>query len=274
MSSRVRDAEKKRLAEELRILGTSLSDLREKAGLSIRAMARRLDVSPTFVVRIEKGLIKRKPSAEQLSRLAQVLGDIADEYGDEFRRAAGIVPPETQEILAKSQAFATTLETIHDRFVGMLEAKGLTEEQIGTVMEQATEETILDVVNGREPLEVQLATLEDLEVGEFSGTGEDVFELGAFEDEQLDLLVEMTPGPASAYLKRNEDAFLPDDLASQQPRRVRRPRPPATRKTVIDAGEAKIVVGRKVSGSDKAALEAIGKVIKELLEKSSREEGK
>ena len=53
-----------------------------------------------------------------------------NEFGDEFRQAVGVVPPETQEILAKSQGFATTLESIHDRFVGMLEAKGLTDEQI------------------------------------------------------------------------------------------------------------------------------------------------
>ena len=175
------------LAEKLRLLGTALRDFREQAGLSVRKLAERLDVSPTIISRIERNEIKRWPSEDMLNQLAEAL----NEYADEFRQAVGVVPRETQEILAKSQGFATTLESIHDRFVGMLKAKGLTDAEIEAVMEQATEQTILDVVNDREPLDVAWVGAAD----EFTELREDADELvpvfAAMEDTGLEPLVQV-----------------------------------------------------------------------------------
>lgn len=252
------------LAEKLRLLGKALREFREQAGLSVRKLAERLEVSPTIISRIERNEIKRWPSEDMLNQMAEALS----EYGDEFRQAVGIVPWETQEILAKSQGFATTLESIHDRFVEMLKAKGLTDEQIEEVMEQATEQTILDVVNDREPLDVAWSG----GAGEFTELGEDADELepviAAMEDPGLEPLVQVdlpAEGP-SEYLARNREAFLPPDLASASSRQPkRRQRPP--RQESIDAGDAKIVMKRPMTEQERQQLEAIARVIAQLLEK-------
>jgi transcriptional regulator with XRE-family HTH domain len=249
-------------AEKLRILGNALREFREKAGLSVRKLAERLEVSPTIISRIERNEIKRWPSGDMLNKLAEAL----DEYADEFRQAVGIVPRETQEILAKSHGFATTLESIHDRFVEMLKAKGLTDKQIDDVMEQATEQTILDVVNEREPLDIAWISGPEEPMDLRESVAHPVLAFAA--EPELDFLMEDSSaeeGP-SEYLLRNRDAFLPADLADTTHRRdERRKRPPGPES--IDAGDAKIVVKRQITGQERQQLEAIAKVIAQLLTK-------
>ena len=259
MSSRDRHAEKKQLADKLRVLGKSLTALREKAGLSKRGLAKKLDVSPNFVWRIEKGATKRWPSEDQLNQLADGLA----EYADDFRQAAGIVPMETRVILSKSQGLATTLGSIHERFVDMLKAKGLNDAQIDHVLKEATEETILDVVNGKEELEIGYGSNVDSLIEEHELAGNQIMALSACEDRNEVFGMKEPQSSASDYLSRNKDSFLPDRLATRR----RKHRASTVVPETVDAGDAEIVLKRKISDEERAALNAIAKVIAELLAK-------
>jgi transcriptional regulator with XRE-family HTH domain len=247
----------------MEVLGKALTKFRRKAGLSKRGLAKKLDVSPNFIWRIEKGETKRWPSEEQLNKLADALNG----YADEFRQAAGIVPQESKEILSKSQGLATTLGLIHERFVGMLKAKGLSRRQIDYVLENATEQTILDVVNGREPLDIRFGPDASELIAKHEAAGHQVLDLpmrASWEPrEEMDdmLQVDALQDTPSSYLDSNKDAFLPETLSAQR-RRVHRPR-----RETIDAGDARIVTNRPISREERSALEAIAEVIRQLLSK-------
>jgi transcriptional regulator with XRE-family HTH domain len=259
MSSRDRHAERKQLADKLRVLGKSLTVLREKAGLSKRGLAKKLDVSPNFVWRIEKGETKRWPSDDQLNQLADGLS----EYADEFRQAAGIVPLESTALLSKSQGLASTLESIHERFVDMLKTKGLNDVQIDHVLKEATEQTILDVVNGKEELEIGYGRDVDSLINAHQMAGNQIMDLSVCEDSIETFGTKEPQSSASEYLSRNEETFLPDKL----PRRRHMRRASVAVPETVDAGDAKIVLKRNISNEERVALNAIAKVIAELLAK-------
>ena len=259
MGTRNQKTEKERLAQRLRILGKALTDFREKAGLSKRALAKKLDVSPNFIWRVEQGdELKRWLSVEQLNGLAEGL----EEYADEFRQVAGIVPLESQAILAKSQGFASTLERIHERFVEMLKAKGLSDDQIDIVLEQATEETIFDVVDGKEPLDIGYGSNAAKLEKKHRGKGHQVLNIGTGREEEDVLKIMERP---SAYLSKNKDAFM--QSPSQPRQRMHRATASAAMRVpeFINAGDAKIVLKRQITREERLALEAIAKVIAELL---------
>ena len=254
-----RKEDKEKLAIELRELAIALRDLRKRADLSVRGLAQKLEISPTIISRIEGNQIKRKPSPEQLNKMAEAL----DEYADEFRQKAGVVPPEMQEILAKSQGFASTLESIHERFVEILEAKGLDKEQIKNVVEQATEKTILDVVNGREPVDTNVGAVSEELLSKHLDAGHQVLDVNA--DMACGAPDRVAEAP-SEYLAKNRDAFLPDSLSSRKGRARSKRRPPS-RPPRIDAGDASIVLKRTITEQERLELEAIAKVIAQLLAK-------
>jgi DNA-binding XRE family transcriptional regulator/quercetin dioxygenase-like cupin family protein len=70
-------------------LGTRLKQLRVKAGLTLRQLARKTDVSPSFVSQIENG--KSQPSVATLYAFAQLLDVSIDELFDQ--RAAATPRP-------------------------------------------------------------------------------------------------------------------------------------------------------------------------------------
>ena len=73
-------------------LGARLRDERQKAGMSLRELARRLGVSPSFVSQIENG--KSSPSVATLYSIAQVLGTSIDSlFGHEVATGAAAVGP-------------------------------------------------------------------------------------------------------------------------------------------------------------------------------------
>lgn len=71
-------------------LGSRLKDIRLKAGLTLRELARKADVSPSFISQIENG--KSQPSVATLYAFAQLLNVSIDELfnqrGDEAPRPA------------------------------------------------------------------------------------------------------------------------------------------------------------------------------------------
>ena len=69
-------------------LGARLREVRLRSGLSLRAVARRLNVSPSFVSQLENG--KSQPSVATLYSMAQLLETSIDEL---FTDDAGLDPP-------------------------------------------------------------------------------------------------------------------------------------------------------------------------------------
>ncbi len=61
-------------------LGERLKDVRLKAGLTLRELARQADVSPSFISQIENG--KSQPSVATLYSFSRLLGVTVDELFD------------------------------------------------------------------------------------------------------------------------------------------------------------------------------------------------
>lgn len=75
--------------------GLVVRKTRREKGLGIRALAKMLDISHTYISHIEAG--RTKPSREVVSRLAGVLGGDADEW----LVMAGHLPDEVYEAYMK-----------------------------------------------------------------------------------------------------------------------------------------------------------------------------
>jgi len=73
-------------------LGARLRQLRGASGLSLSALARALDISPSAVSQIERGV--RRPSVSRLIAIVQVLGvPLADVFDDQNEPATRRTPP-------------------------------------------------------------------------------------------------------------------------------------------------------------------------------------
>lgn len=262
MGLRDRPSERAQLAKRLEILGKALTEFRRKAGLSKRGLAKKLGVSPNFIFRIEKGETKRWPSEEQLNMLADGL----EGFAHDFRQIAGIVPLESTEILSKSQGLASTLELIHERFVEMLKAKGLGRKQIDYVLENATEQTILDVVNGKEPLEIGFGSNANELIARHHAAGHQVMDLPMAPLAEEMMEVDALKDSPLSYLDSNKDAFLPDNLPKRMAG-LKRSSALSIPPVGIDAGDARIELKRPITREERLSLEAIAKVIAELLAK-------
>jgi transcriptional regulator with XRE-family HTH domain len=76
-------------------LGTRLKDVRLRAGMTLRELARQADVSPSFVSQIENG--KSQPSVATLYTFAQLLNVSIDELFDGPAADGGAQPRELVE---------------------------------------------------------------------------------------------------------------------------------------------------------------------------------
>jgi transcriptional regulator with XRE-family HTH domain len=75
------------MRDPIEYLGPRLKEIRLKTGLSLREIARQLDVSPSFVSQIENG--KSQPSVSTLYSLAKLLGVPVDVL---FEDLADVIP--------------------------------------------------------------------------------------------------------------------------------------------------------------------------------------
>jgi transcriptional regulator with XRE-family HTH domain len=98
--------------EESLKFGNKLRELRKKAGLTLRELARRINVDFTYISKLENGQLP-PPSEQVISRLAEVLdadrqvisrlAEALDADREELIRLSGRVPADIAEIL-KNQA--------------------------------------------------------------------------------------------------------------------------------------------------------------------------
>lgn len=106
-------------------LGAYIRQQRNERDLSLRAFAKRLELSPSYISDIELGL--RHPSKEALENMAKILGVSADQLRAQDDRAP------IEEIKARANIdprFAVALRTIIDQNISadellrLLEKKG------------------------------------------------------------------------------------------------------------------------------------------------------
>lgn len=91
-------------------LGERLRELRLGARIGLRDVARRTDISPTYLSRIETS-DEKTPSEEVIERLADYLG--ADR--DELMRLAGRIPSDVRKMLLEDAGLVTFLRDVRAR---------------------------------------------------------------------------------------------------------------------------------------------------------------
>ena len=103
--------------------GQVLREKRVAKGFSLRKFAEQVQVSPTYLSQVEQGNAD-PPTAERVHRMAELLGENADE----LIALAGRVPADLSEIIQKHSTEMPQL---------VREASGLTAEQLRKLTEQA-----------------------------------------------------------------------------------------------------------------------------------------
>ena len=100
-----------------RQIGEKLKELRERKGLTMRDVAAKIDIDPSYISKIEKG---KAPSLDKLKKLADLYGTtIASLFGDEIENAPELENAGVRWI----------------RFIGEMERKNLTPEEIQKLLE-------------------------------------------------------------------------------------------------------------------------------------------
>lgn len=99
-------------------LGPLIRQLRQKKQLGVRQAASMLDISPSYLSRLETEDECRPPSEEVLRRMAELFeGDF-----DELMRLAGRVGDEFQEMFRKDPALPQFLRQMRERNLSAKEA--------------------------------------------------------------------------------------------------------------------------------------------------------
>jgi transcriptional regulator with XRE-family HTH domain len=100
------------VTDQMKTLGERIRELRDRQDLSVRDLAKKLEVSAAFLSDIELG--RRHPSDEVLGRLASILGTRADELKKHDSRAP---VQELKRIAANDPAMGFALRRVVDEGV-------------------------------------------------------------------------------------------------------------------------------------------------------------
>jgi transcriptional regulator with XRE-family HTH domain len=103
--------------------GDVLREKRMAKGISLRKFADQVGVSPTYLSQVEQGNID-PPTAERVRKMAEILGENADE----LIALAGRVPEDLPKIIQKQPTQMPEL---------LREASGLTAEQLRQLVDKA-----------------------------------------------------------------------------------------------------------------------------------------
>lgn len=103
--------------------GQVLREKRMEKEFSLRAFAKEVGVSPTYLSQVEQGNVQ-PPTADRVGRMAEVLGENADE----LIALAGRVPQDLPEIIQREPTEIPDL---------LRETKGMTAEQLRALREAA-----------------------------------------------------------------------------------------------------------------------------------------
>lgn len=102
-------------------LGQRIRRLREAQELGLREAARKLDISPAYLSRIETDEEKTAPAEELLRAIARLLDDDAEF----LLHLAGRVPEDVSEMLKRDPGLPQFLRTAHERGITAKELEAL-----------------------------------------------------------------------------------------------------------------------------------------------------
>lgn len=104
--------------------GPFIRDRRTAKGYSLRRFAELVGVSPTYLSHVEQGKVDSPPTADRIQKMAELLGESADE----LIAMAGRVPEDLPKIIqSQPEAMPALLRAV----------KNLTPDQIRRLQEQA-----------------------------------------------------------------------------------------------------------------------------------------
>jgi len=107
-----------------RSFGVHLREQRIAKGFSLRRFAELVGVSPTYLSHIEQGKVDSPPTADRVQKMAELLGESADE----LIAMAGRVPEDLPKIIqSQPEAMPALLRA----------AKGLNPQQMKKLLDQA-----------------------------------------------------------------------------------------------------------------------------------------
>jgi transcriptional regulator with XRE-family HTH domain len=105
--------------------GAFIRERRNAKGLSLRRFAELVGISPTYLSHVEQGKVVTPPTADRIQKMAQLLGESADE----LFAMAGRVPEDLPKIIQSQPGAMPAL---------LRAVKGLTPEQLKKLQDQAS----------------------------------------------------------------------------------------------------------------------------------------
>ena len=240
--------------------GSSLREIREDGGISLRSLAKESRVDAAYLSRIEREL-NPAPKVEVIQKIAETLCQLMllDTANCEKLK---------RSLLESSEQLADHTDLIKDlkhRFADRLRDEGVEESYIIDAIKKVSLESMENVLSGNEPLKIERerekSGFEDL-VDQMQ-SGEEVQKLkmsygNAFDDQKL------TIDSASDYINRNANSFNSAPQESIKAMHVSRPKP--INKSTFKAGSRAVIeVDGKVSPSQEEQLKSIANLVRSLL---------
>ena len=241
--------------------GSSLREIREDGGISLRSLAKESRVDAAYLSRIEREL-NPAPKVEVIQKIAETLCQLMllDTANCEKLK---------RTLLESSEQLADHADLIKDlkhRFADRLRDEGVEESYIIDAIKKVSLESMENVLSGNEPLKIERerekSGFEDL-VDQMQSPGEEVQKLkmsygNAFDDQKL------TIDSASDYINRNANSFNSAPQESIKAMHVSRSKP--INKSTFKAGSRAVIeVDGKVSPSQEEQLKSIANLVRSLL---------
>ena len=241
--------------------GSSLREIREDGGISLRSLAKESRVDAAYLSRIEREL-NPAPKVEVIQKIAETLCQLMllDTANCEKLK---------RSLLESSEQLADHTDLIKDlkhRFADRLRDEGVEESYIIDAIKKVSLESMENVLSGNEPLKIERerekSGFEDL-VDQMQSPGEEVQKLkmsygNAFDDQKL------TIDSASDYINRNANSFNSAPQESIKAMHVSRPK--SINKSTFKAGSRAVIeVDGSVSPSQEEQLKSIANLVRSLL---------
>ena len=241
--------------------GSSLRDIREDGGISLRSLAKESRVDAAYLSRIEREL-NPAPKVEVIQKIAETLCQLMllDTANCEKLK---------RTLLESSEQLADHADLIKDlkhRFADRLRDEGVEESYIIDAIKKVSLESMENVLSGNEPLKIERerekSGFEDL-VDQMQSPGEEVQKLkmsygNAFDDQKL------TIDSASDYINRNANSFNSAPPESIKAMHVSRPKP--INKSTFKAGSRAVIeVDGKLNPSQEEQLKTIADLVQSIL---------
>lgn len=112
------------MADNTKPFGQMLREKRIEKGFSLRKFAELVDVSPTYLSQVEQGKVVKPPTAERVKKMAELLGESADQW----IALAGRMPDDLSNIIRNEPEEMPSL---------LRAAEGLTAEQLRALTNRA-----------------------------------------------------------------------------------------------------------------------------------------